>query len=233
MPKKNRPTGKTTTAAGTRRLSAQEYRVLAEHAAGTEAEQNRQARRERAKRAVGVPTRQWTAKRQVTVANRQEQAAHRATKAQRAQADRPGGDQFWRQQRAALIRRRNRNRRLPWYAPLASVGIGLAGEGVATLIVNTTAVDPHIAAGVFAAAPMVTAAGIALRGERRFQRQLNRADPDEQDVATAPAHRRFWPEVLAGAGGCSALVYWIATAGMSWPVILVILVGTSLIGTRW
>lgn len=233
MPKKNRPTGKNTSVSGKRQLTSQEYRVLADHAAGTEADQKRKARRERAKSAVGVPARQWTTKRQVTVANRQEQAHHRGTKAQRAAADKPGGDQFWNKQRAALIRRRNRNRRLPWYAPLTSVGIGLAGEGAVTLLETTTAVNPRIAAGIAAACPVVTAAGLAIRGERRFQRQLTRADPDEQDTPTAPAHRRFWPEVLAGAGGCSALVYWIALGGVSWLVILVILVGTSLVGTRW
>ena len=233
MPKKNRPTGKNTASAGTRRLTGEEYRILAERADESDAEKRKNHRRERAKSAVGVPARQWTTTRHVTVANRQEHAHHRGTKAQRAAADKPGGEQFWQRQRAALIRRRNRNRRLPWYAPTTSVGIGLAGEGAVTLFETTTAVDPRIAAGVAAAAPVVTAVATAIRGERRFQRQLNRADPDEQDTPTAPAHRRFWPEFLAGTGGCSALVYWIATGGMSWLVILVILVGASAIGTRW
>lgn len=236
MPKTTRPTGKQQTARTgqtSRRLTGEEYRILAERADESDAEKRKTNRRARLKGAVGVPARQWTSEQQVKVANRQEQAATRGTKTQRAAADRPSGDQFWNTQRAALIRRRNRNRRLPWYAPLASVGFGLAGEGAGAVLAATTAVDPRIAACVSAAAPVVTAVGIAITGEKRYQRQLNRTDPDAQDRPTAPAHRRFWPEVLTGAGGCSALVYWIATAGMSWPVVLVILVGTSLVGTRW
>lgn len=230
MPKKNR---KTEAPTGKRGLTADQHRILAEHAAKSEADQSRTARRERLKSAVGVPGRQWTTQQHVAVANRQEYAATRATKAQRATADRPSGEQFWQQQRTAMIRRRNRLRRRPWHAPITSVGLGLAGQGTGLLLASTTSVDPRIGAAVFAAAPVLAAVGLVLRGETRYQHQLGRVDPDEQDPPMAPAHRRFWPEHLIGTAGCAGLVYWIAIGGMSWLVVLVILVGTSLVGTRW
>lgn len=230
MPKNHR----TQASAGkARRLSAEEYRVLAEHADGAEADQRRHDRHHRLKRAAGVPQRQWTTTQQVMVANRQEQAATRATKVQRAAADRPDGEQFWNQQRTALIRRRNRFRRKPWNAALASIGLGLAGHGVVTLFTATTSVDPRLVAAVFAAFPVVTAASMIASSEKRYQQQLSHIDPNEQATPLAPAYRRFWPEFLAGTSGGAGLVYWIATSGMSWLVLLMVLVITSLIGTRW
>ena len=235
MPKTNRKKQKQTARTGqtSRRLTGEEYRILAERADESDTEKRKNTRRARLKGAVGVPQRQWTTKEHVAVANRQERAATRATKSQRAAADRPSGDQFWQRQRAAMIRRRNRLRRRPWYAPITSVVLGLAGQGTDALLSSTTSVDPRIGAVVFAAAPVVTAVGIAIRGETRYQHQLNRAAVDEQDLPTEPAHRRFWPEYVLGAAGCAGLVYWIALGGMSWLVVLVILVGTSLVGTRW
>lgn len=228
----NRPSGKAA-ASSTRKMSAEEYRVLAEHAEQQQKEGTKQTRVAKAKRAVGVPQRKWATDKQVATGRKQEHAAHSATKGQRAQ-QRPTGGQLWQRQRDALIRRRNRLRRKPWYAAAGATGVGLAGQGVVALLSATTSADPRIVAGVAAGLPVAAAAGITVSGERRYQRRLSHAGQHpEQEAPTAPAHRRVAPEVLLGTAGCSGVVYWIATSGMSWLVALAVLVATSIIGTRW
>lgn len=224
-------TGKTS--GSTRRLSSEEYRVLAEHAEQQQKQNAKKDRAAKAKRAVGVPDRKWATDKHVATGNKQERAAHSSTKSQRA-AQRPTGDERWRRQRDGQIRQRNRARRRPWQAAAAATGIGLAGQGVVTLLSATTSADPHIVAACCTVAPVATAAGIAVSGEKRYQQRLSHAGqhPDPE-TPPAPAHRRLLPEYLLATAAAGGLVYWIATTGPSWLVALAVLVTTSLIGTRW
>ena len=218
---------------GSRKPTAEEYRVLAEYAEGQETEQRKQDRRTKAKRAAGVPAKRWATNQNTKVAGKQEAAARKEAKQQ--QATRPSGDQLWEQRRHALIRDRNRRRRLPWYGPLASVGVGLAGHGVVSLFAATTSVPVSIPAGVFAGILAVATLAFAASHERRYQQRVTLADrqhlPDE--AAPKPTHRKWALEVFAGGAGCAALTYWIALAGVSWPVVLAILLGTIACGWRW
>lgn len=219
---------------GSRKLTSEEYRVLAEHAKGREAEQRKQARRNGFKRAAGIPANRWATAHNTKVAGKQE-AADRREKQQHSTRRPPTGEQFWQRQRQAMIRARNRRRRLPWYPPLASVALGVVGDG-AVAVFASASVAPSITASVFAGIPLVAALGFAASRERRFQRRLahaSRQDDTDQAAVVEPDHRTWAPEVAVGAAACSGLVFWIATCGLSMPVVLAVLVGTSIVGARW
>ena len=91
-----------------RTLTAQEYRVLAEHAEATETAQRKQDRRDRFKRVAGAPSRRWTTDQHIKVADKQNRAVRPDVQVEQQQP--PTGEQFWEQQRKTLIRNRNRNR---------------------------------------------------------------------------------------------------------------------------
>lgn len=224
MPK----TSSNTKVTGSRKLSPEDYRVLAEHAETQQAQQRRQDRKDRARRAVGVPGKQWATEAHVKIAQ-QHDKAHRREQAKKQPATlRPTGDQLWERQRQAMIRDRNRRRRLPWYGTLAAAGTGLAGHGMVALFEATTTVPATVPAAVFAAIPGVTTAGIAASRERRYQQQRKHSP-----AAVHPAHRRWVPELALGGAGAAGVAYWIGLDGLSWPVVLVMLVGTIVAGWRW
>lgn len=224
MPK----TSSNTKVTGSRKLSPEEYRVLAEHAETKQAEQRRQDRKDRARRAVGVPAKQWATEQHVKIAQ-QHDKAHRREQAKKQPATlRPDRDELWERQRQAMIRDRNRRRRLPWYGALAAVGVGLVGHGAVALFTTTTTVPAAVPATVFAAIPAVTTAGIAVSHERRYQHRRKHSP-----VAVHPAHRRWAPELALGGAAAAAVTYWTALAGLSWPIVLAVLVGTIVAGWRW
>src|SRR5690606_5185909 len=220
-----------------RKLTAEEYRVLAEYAQANEATKRKQERRDRFKRAAGVPERRWTTEQHVKVADKQNQAGSREKKTGKNTEQRPTGEQFWERQRQLMIHARNRRRRRPWYAALGSVGLGLAGQGAVALF-DTVSVAPEITAGAVAGIPSAAAGVIASKMERAHHERMQLADrqissgvtPTE---GTKPVHRKWFTEIAIGGVGYSAIVYWIAIAGMAWWVVLVILVGTIVLGSRW
>src|SRR5699024_300953 len=183
--------------------------------------------KDRAKRAAGVPQNRWATDQQVKVAGKAEAAARKDTPTQR-----PDRDQLVERQRQAMIRDRNRRRRLPWYGTGATGLAGLAGRGVVTLFESTTAVSGTVPGLVFAAVPALGAGVTALRTESHHQHRRKLAQHQSQD-APDPSHRRWAPELAAGGAGAAALAYWIARAGLSWPVVLAALVGTIACGWRW
>lgn len=220
----------------TRKLTAEEYRVLAEHAEANEATKRKQERRDRFKRAAGVPERRWTTEQHVKVADKQNRVGSREKSDQNTEL-RPTGEQFWERQRQLMIHARNRRRRRPWYAALGSVGLGLVGQGAVALF-DTASVAPEITAGAVAGIPSVAAVVIASKMERAHRQRVQLADrqitngltPTE---GTEPVHRKWFTEIAIGGAAYSAIVYWIAIAGMSWWIVLVILVGTIVLGSRW
>jgi len=218
-----------------RTLTAQEYRVLAEHAESTETAQRKQDRRDRFKRVAGAPSRRWATDQHIKVADKQNRAVRPDEQAEQQQP--PTGEQFWEQQRKTMIRNRNRNRRRPWYPAFGSVALGMLGQAVVALF-DTASVAPEITAAVVAGIPSVAAVVIASKMEsahhqraRLVERQItNGVTPTE---GTEPVHRKWFTEIAIGGVAYSAIVYWIALAGLSWWVVLVVLVGTLTVGARW
>lgn len=217
-----------------RPLTAREYRELAEQAEANETAQRKKDRRDRFKRAAGVPDRRWTTEQHLKAADKQNRAARPE---QDEQHQPPTGEQFWEQQRKTMIRNRNRNRRRPWYPALGAVGLGLLGQAAVALF-DTASVPPAITAGVVAGLPAAAAVMIAGKMESAHHQRARLAErqlalgmtPAE---STEPVHRKWFAEIAVGGVACSAIVYWIAVAGLSWWVVLVVLVATLAVGSRW
>jgi hypothetical protein len=115
--------------------------------------------------------------------------------------------------RCALVRERNRRRRLPWIVVFWSVLLGMLAYLLGLLVAATLDANPAMVAGVFTVAPACGAA-VAAFGARKQNREWLR------EIG------------VAGVGSC-ALVYWIGVAGFSWTTLLVVLVGTIMVGSRW
>ncbi|WP_431879179.1 hypothetical protein [Amycolatopsis sacchari] len=115
------------------------------------------------------------------------------------------------QERRWMIRDRNRRRRYPWLPGLGAIVWGLLASLVAKLFTWTTSVPAEAVVGVMAGLVVVLALAVVLH------------------------HRqpRWVPELAAAGLGAAAVTYWIGMAGMSWQVVLVVLVGTIVGGTRW
>lgn len=217
-----------------RTLTAQEYRVLAEQAEATETAQRKQDRRDRFKRVAGAPPRRWATDQHIKVAEKHNRAVRSE---EQPQQQPPTGEQFWEQQRKTMIRTRNRNRRRPWYPAVGSVALGMLGQAVVALF-DTASVAPEITAGVIAGLPSVAAVVVASKMENAHHQRVRLAErqlssgvtPTE---GTEPVHRKWYTEIAVGGVACSAIVYWIALAGLSWWVVLVVLVGTLTVSARW
>lgn len=132
----------------------------------------------------------------------------------------------WEQERRMMIRERNRLRRWPWIPAAGTVGLGLAAQG-ATLLYGLTGVPVQTTAAVIAGIPAATALVVGVKAA--FPSPTRRG-PGGQ---TQPEHRRWLPEIAAAGTSSALVVYWIALAGVSWWVVLVVLVGTIALGSRW
>lgn len=200
-----------TTPKAPRTLSAEDYRALAERAEKQETHQRQQHRRDRMKRAMGVPQPRWVTEQHAKEAGKQEAAARRiqGTRKPQGQPGWPCGEQLREQRRQAMVRVRNRRRRMPWYPALATVPYGLLTQGAAWVFA-TVGVAPTATAGVMAGVP--AAAAVA---------------------ASAKADRAWLPEITLGGLASAAVTFWIGATGMSWLVVLAVLLGTITLGTRW
>ncbi|HEX6359525.1 helix-turn-helix domain-containing protein [Actinophytocola sp.] len=153
--------------------------------------------------------RNWTSEAQVEAAKRL--GGGRAQDGKAGNNTNPGDAEEF--ARRALVRQRNRRRRLPWMVGFRAALLGLVAHVLGLLVAGVLDSNPAIVAGAFTVVPACGTA-VAAFGARKENRQ-------------------WLPEIgLAGVGSC-ALVFWIGVAGLSWTTLLVYLLGTLIIGSRW
>lgn len=155
-------------------------------------------------------TRQWSSDEHV-------RAAHKIHPQSNGQG-KPSGDiakrgGFYEHERRWMIRERNRRRRYPWLPGLGAIGVGLLAEEAGKLVASTTSVPAEDVVLAVSAAPVGVAVLVAL-----YHRKT---------------HLRWLPELAVAGGGAAAVVYWIGVSGLSWLIVLVVLVSTIAGGTRW
>ncbi|MBB3053563.1 hypothetical protein FHS23_004617 [Prauserella isguenensis] len=213
------------TATPVSKLTSADLQRLAEQAAEKEKAEAKQQRTDKFKKAAGMGGgRRLSTEQNLRVAAKLQEPQQKET-------ERPSADQLAESKRKGMVRDRNRRRRRPWYATLAVLTLGLAGSGVAALL-SGLGVSMLVVAAVFAAAGPVVALGCAWRMERVHRQHVTLADR-RGDQPPEPTHRRWLVEVtLAGLGG-GAVIFWIATSGVSALVVLTLLLGTVMLGARW
>lgn len=221
------------TATRTKSINLPARALVAAMEAEVKEQQRKQQRRERIKRLVGVAERRWITDQHLKVAGDKQPKTTKSA----AEAHRPSHDDLVEQQRAVLIKQRNRNRRKPWYATTAAMSLGLLGHGLVALF-STTSLPPEVPAGMAAGLPFLAAAVIGVKMERAHHRRVRLAQRQRDNgvtvrVQTEPTHRKWFAELTIGAAAYAGLVFWIATAGVSWWTVLVALLGTIALGSRW
>src|SRR5690606_28254792 len=103
---------------------------------------------------------------------------------------------------------------------------------------STTSLPPEVPAGMTAGLPFLAAAVIGVKMERAHHRRVRLAQRQRDNGVTVrvqpePAHRKWFAELTIGAAAYAGLVFWIATAGVSWWTVLAALLGTVARGSRW
>jgi hypothetical protein len=115
--------------------------------------------------------------------------------------------------RREMIRDRNRRRRYPWILTASAIATGQVAHWISDLATRTTGSPSHSIALTTATIPPIVAACIAL-----YHR---------------PASRQWLPDLTLNGLIASGTIYWTATTGLSWPIILASLIATTAGCSRW
>lgn len=160
-------------------------------------------------------TRRWASDQHVATANKINGGRrHQRTKTQHRTQQGNAEDSFYTEQlRRGMIRERNRRRRYPWLPAVGAIAVGLGAHWIGRFFAWAASVPADTVGLVIAAIPLLVAGLVALRHRQ--------------------THLRWLPELAAAGVGAAAIVYWISVDGLSWLIVLVVLVSTIAGGTRW
>ncbi|WP_226358678.1 hypothetical protein [Pseudonocardia sp. ICBG601] len=124
-----------------------------------------------------------------------------------------GGDDRAENARRVLVADRNRRRRWPWIPAAVGGAAGMGGHWLGAGAAAVADVGPAVLAVPAAVVPVGAAAVVAAR----YRSSVG----------------RWWPDLVAGVVGASALAYGLAATGPSPLLGAAAVVGTTVLGARW